>query len=86
MTTEQRIDDSVERLKTLRDELKLQAHLLEMELEDEWKDMEKKWDELNRHLQPVEAATEEAAGDVGAAIGLLIDEIGKGYQKIKNAL
>lgn len=86
MTSEKPVDDSVEQLKTIRDELKLQAHLLEMELEDEWKDMEKKWDELNRYLKPVEEATEEAVSDVGAAVSLLVDEIGKGYEKIKNAL
>ena len=86
MTSEKPVDDSVEQLKTIRDELKLQAHLLEMELEDEWQDMEKKWDELNRYLKPVEEATEEAVSDVGAAVSLLVDEIGKGYEKIKNAL
>lgn len=86
MTSEKPVDDSVEQLKTIRDELKLQAHLLEMELEDEWQDMEKKWDELNQYLKPVEEATEEAVSDVGAAVSLLVDEIGKGYEKIKNAL
>ncbi len=39
-----------EQLKKLRDTLKLKAHLLEMELQDEWQELEKKAHELEIHL------------------------------------
>lgn len=74
----------VEDLKTTRDELKLKAHLFEMDMKNEWTDLEKKWDGLN--LDDATDAAKESAGNVGAAASLLIEELGKGYKKIKDAL
>lgn len=76
----------IEDIKTTRDELKLKAHLFEMEMQDEWAALEKKWDGLDLNLDDAGAAAKEAAGNVGAAAGLLIEELGKGYKKIKDAL
>ncbi|MBT3142088.1 hypothetical protein DS909_13040 [Phaeobacter gallaeciensis] len=76
----------VEDLKTTRDELKLKAHLFEMDMKNEWADLEKKWDGLDLNLDDASDAAKESAGNVGAAASLLIEELGKGYKKIKAAL
>ncbi|MCV2884957.1 hypothetical protein OE749_09635 [Aestuariibacter sp. AA17] len=39
------------KLKSLRDELKLQVHLMSMELEDEWQQLEHKFSRMNSKFE-----------------------------------
>jgi len=77
---------AVEYLKQQRDELQVQIHLAKADAKDEWVRLEKQWDEISPKL---EAAREEAgktAESVSAALGLAIDELKKGYERLKNRL
>jgi ribosome-associated translation inhibitor RaiA len=77
---------AVEYLKQQRDELQVQLHLAKADAKDEWARLEKQWDEIHPKL---EAAREEAgktAESVSAALGLAIDELKKGYERLKNRL
>ncbi len=77
---------ALEQLKQQRDELHVKLHLAKADAKDEWARMEKQWDEIRPKL---EAAREEAgrtAESVGAALGLAIDELKKGYERLRNRL
>ena len=43
----------LEELKTLRDEIKVQSHLLGMELKDEWESVEKTFSKYESQLEDV---------------------------------
>lgn len=77
---------ALEQLKQQRDELHVKLHLAKADAKDEWARMEKQWDEIRPKL---EAAREEAgrtAESVGAALGLAIDELKKGYERLRSRL
>ena len=77
---------TLEQLKQLRDELQVKLHLAKADAKDEWTRLEKQWQEVKPKL---EAAREEAgktAESVGAALGRAIDELKKGYDRLRNRL
>ncbi len=77
---------ALEQIKQQRDELQVKLHLAKADAKDEWARMEKQWEEIRPKL---EAAREEAgktAESVGAALGLAIDELKKGYERLRSRL
>jgi molybdopterin converting factor small subunit len=83
--SEQRWISEVKNLGQLRDELKLKAHLLKAELQDQLHDLEKKWDELGTQMHPVKEAAGESAKELGSAVESLVAALKKGYERIKEA-
>ena len=75
-----------EKLKTTRDELKVKTHLLEMDIKQEWDDLETKWNKLSQEFEPTRHTTEKVGDNIASATKLLLEEIEKGYKKIKNSL
>ncbi len=75
------VDKITQELATARDELKLKMHLASKDLQDEWDALEEKYDEV-----VTKAKLDETAEGLGAAGSLLIDEIKKGYERIKAAI
>jgi hypothetical protein len=73
-------------LKQLRDEIELQMHLASAGAREEFTELEKKLDHFRARLEVIGKATGEAAEDVGDAVGLLGEEIKRGYQKIRSLL
>ena len=77
---------AVEHLKQERDELRVKLHLAKADAKDEWARLESQWEEIRPKL---EAAREEAgktAESVSTALGLAIDELKKGYMRLKSRL
>lgn len=74
---------SLEDVNRVRDELRLQAHLLEAEAKEEWHELEHKWEQITKNLGP---AAQKSAEDIGAASDLLLDELEKGYKRIRHVL
>lgn len=77
---------ALEQFKQQRDELQVQLHLAKAEAKDEWARLETQWEDLKPKL---EAAREEAgktAESVGAALSLAIDELKKGYERLRSRL
>ena len=72
-------DEFVQGVKTQRDELKLQMHLMKADMKDEWDELEHKW-------HKVEPRLEESADDIGAATRKLAHEIADAYRRIKDAI
>ena len=79
-------DELVDNLKQLRDELRVQIHLGSKEAQDEYHELERKWDELMKEGQPFADAISDTAENVGTAAKLAADEMKKGYEKIRDLL
>lgn len=75
-----------ENLAQLRDDLKVRIHLGEMDARDEWQKLEPKWWGLQRKVVAIENASAGAAQEITAAADLLIEELFKGYDRIRKAL
>jgi len=73
----------LETLKQQRDELHLQLHLAKAEARDEWTAMEGKWQQVEQKLGQLREVAGETAEEVGVAAGLLVDEIGRGYARLR---
>lgn len=86
MTEESRQKQMMERLRRERDELRVQAELGKAEMKDEWEALEKKWGQLEHRMAAVAGEARDASQDVGAAIGLLMDELGDAYRRIRHRI
>ena len=66
-------------LKQLRDELRLQIRLGSMELQDEWQELEKKWNEFSRkaELQKTAEGLEQVMMGLGAELKLAYERLSK---------
>jgi hypothetical protein len=74
------VDKVVAELKQKRDELALQIHLGSKEAQEEWAELERKWEKFS-----AEARLEKSANDIGAAASALGDELKNAYERIKKA-
>lgn len=78
-----RMKDEVNRLRRLRDELRVQLALGEAEVRDRWEAMEKRWHELEGRMKVLREASREEAEDIRSAARLLVDEIQEGYEHLR---
>lgn len=75
------IDDMLRELRTRRDELKVRIHLGSKEAQDEWHRLEDRWNEF-----AAKARVEDSAEGISSALGLLKEELVRGYERVRNAL
>ena len=76
----------LEKLAQMRDELRVQIHLARLEARTEWERLEPKWWELEGKIDALEDASAETAKDLKAAAELMIEELEKGYERIRTIL
>jgi BMFP domain-containing protein YqiC len=81
-----RMEEILGKLKTERDELRVQLHLLAAEAKDEWEEVEKHWEHLESRMKRVGDAASDAGDDVAAAGKQLAEEIGGAYQRIRKSM
>lgn len=74
-------DDLVEDLKQKRDELRVKMHLASKDMQDEWQEIEEKWERFSSKAEL--EATGEGLGDAFKDLG---HELKLGYQRIRDAL
>lgn len=90
MTVRSNIKDSyrsaVEGLKQERDELNVKMHLAEMEVRDEWQEVEKKWEHFQTKAHELGKASGESAHELGEAFAILGEELKETYRRLKRAL
>lgn len=86
MTEESRREQVMKKLRQERDELRVKMHLGKAELKDEWEALERKWEHLEGRMAGVRDETREASREVGAAFGVLTEELGEAYRRIRNRL
>ena len=80
------ITKALEHFKQQRDELQVQLHLAKAEAKDEWNRLESQWDDIKPKLEAARDEAGKTAESVGAALGLAIDELKKGYERFRSRL
>jgi hypothetical protein len=68
-------------LKRIRDEIKLKIHLGSKEAQDEWADLEKRWQKFREN-----AELDRTAEGVGGSVKQLGSELKTAYDRIRKAL
>ena len=81
-----RIEELISDLQQQRDELRLQMHLAQAEAKEEWEEIEKKWYTVENRLDDLREDAAESAGDIGAALGLVAEEIQNAYKRLRKRL
>lgn len=82
----EQITKTLEHLKQQRDELHVQLHLAKADAKDEWARLESRWDEIKPKLEAAREEVGKTTESVGAALGLAIDELKKGYERLRSRL
>ncbi len=75
------VDEIVQELKTKRDEIELQIHLASKEVQQDYHELEEKWEHIRSKV-----GLEQTAEGVGSALELLGEELKRGYERIRKAL
>jgi hypothetical protein len=90
MSTRNELEASIEReialVKKARDELKLQLGLAKAEATSEWKKLEATYLKLEDELKGMGQELRGPAEELGSAAKGLLDELGRGYARFKDAL
>ena len=82
----EKIAKAAEHLKQQRDELRVKLHLAKAEAKDEWARLEKQWEERRPKLEAASQEAGKTAESVGAALSLAVEELKKGYERLRNRL
>lgn len=76
----------VEALIKARDELKLQLSLAKSEAKDEWARLETTYERLQGEIKRIGIDAREPLRDIGSAARQLVDELKRGYTRVKSEL
>lgn len=85
-TVSERLQEDVEKLRQRRDELRVQIDLGKMEASDAWHHAEDRWKHLEKKLKLLGSASKEAATEISAATGILVDEVREALGKAAHKL
>lgn len=80
------LQNLVTSVKQQRDELKLKLHLAKTEAREEWTKLENQWENVRNKAEVAYKETSKTAEEVGSALELTLQEIKKGYERIKKTL
>ena len=87
MTTDKNdLKSVIDKLRTERDELRVQIHLASMEAKQEWDELEKKWDAFEQRLGNAKDTVVETTSDIGEGIEIVADEIKSAYARIRQRI
>jgi hypothetical protein len=82
----EQITNALEHFKQQRDELQVQLHLAKAEAKDEWARLEKQWEETKPKLEAAREEVGKTAVSVGDALNQAIEELKKGYERLRTRL
>lgn len=80
------VREEIDRLRALRDELRVQANLAAKEVRDRFEEVEKRWEAFEVHAEGIGRESKEAMHDVGEAGRDLLREIRNAYERIRAQL
>lgn len=86
MTVKTELNELLAELRTERDELKVQAHLLKAELRDEWQEIEGKWHDLESRVNVKAKGAARTTRDFADASRELGKDIRAAYRRFRAAL
>ena len=84
--TKAAFDRMLEDLQRQREELNLQMHLAKAEAKDEWQALEQKWQEVKPKLDAAGGEVLKSGVDVLAGLQLTLEELRKGYERVRDRL
>jgi len=73
-------------LATIRDELKLKAHLARKEVQDELNQLEKKWALMDEELDRTKAHTKSEVSRIGEDVKALLLDLKQSYEAVRRRL
>ncbi|MCA9499885.1 MAG: hypothetical protein MRJ67_06280 [Nitrospirales bacterium] len=73
-------------LKRQRDELQVKLHLAKADARDEWAKLEAQWEEVKTKMEAVRKEASHTTDSVSTGLGLVLDELKKGYDSIRKTL
>jgi hypothetical protein len=79
-------DQVVSKLKQVRDELALKAHLGKAEAKDEWARLEQEWKSVQGKLKEAQGVAGDTAKNLGTAVELAAKELKAGYDRFRGLL
>jgi predicted nucleic acid-binding Zn-ribbon protein len=80
------LSEEIEKLRELRDELRVQAELGRAELRDRWHELEKGWHQLEGRLKLAREGAREDSQNVREAARLLANELRDSYEHLRKRL
>lgn len=92
MKTESREKNALQRefeiLEQMRDELRVQAHLLKADMKKELETLDKRFEGLRRDVRThnLKQAAEDSVGEISDATRLLVDTIRDGLKRVRKSL
>ncbi len=86
MDLEKDLANLVANLKTERDEIQLKLHLASMEVKDEFKKVEKRWEEVSQKASDIANDSVETSAELVGKAKIIGEEVQQAYQKIKTRL
>jgi predicted nuclease with TOPRIM domain len=73
-------------LKRQRDELQVKLHLGKADARDEWAKLETRWEDVRTKMEAVRKEAGHTTESVSTGLGLVLDELKKGYDNIRKTL
>ena len=80
------LGDEIEKLREVRDELRVQAELGRAELRDRWHELERSWHQLEGRLKLARDGAREDSQNVREAARLLASELRESYEHLRERL
>ncbi len=81
-----RLERELEKLKTTRDELRVQMALGKKEAQDAFEEVSEQWNHLEAQIARLKKEGEAALDDIGDAAELLVEEIKRGFDRVRSLL
>ena len=77
------MDRLVRKLEQQRDELRVKMHLAKADSRDEWNKLERQWEAMRPQVVQASSVVGDTARDVGSALKLALEELGRGYDRLR---
>jgi hypothetical protein len=82
----QTLNDELDELRRVRDELRVRLHLGKSDAQDLWRQLERRFGELESHARTAAQRTEAPLHELAAASRHLVEELRRGYRDLRGQL
>lgn len=76
----------IDSLAGLREELRLQAHLLKAEVQDRWHDAEARWAAIQEEARSIRTAVDHSRAELSSAASLSAQSLRETYEDLRKVL
>ena len=80
------VNTLIDDLKKQRDEIRVRLHLAKAEAKEEWERLETKWEHVRGKMGVVGREAGKTAQEVGTALNLAVEELRRGYERVRKLL